>query len=143
MRVSKLISTCAAAAVGTLFCSAAGPEAKAEPQLRPPPAPTQIYDPRPGPFIIRLDESGRVAEDQHDVIANAVANWSGETLQAFVICLRFQAEFDWDALTTVARALKEHGAQTVVTPSGGQCSMASPGSTVREPHVEIMGVVRL
>ena len=115
--------------------------------MPPPPPPPAIYDPVAGPFIVRLNEKEEIGGDQYGVIANAMRNWSGPTLQAFTICFRSSNEHvDWTAvfkaLKIVSRELKARGAQIVVMPSGGLCAPSSPRPNWKGPYVEIMGVVR-
>ena len=112
----------------------------------PPPPPPVIYDPQPGPFIVRLDDAGRLDENQYRVIANAVRNWSGSSLQAFSICFHQGVHpIDWrsasNAMDVVTRELKAQQARVIVSPSGASCGSASV-SVVPGSYVEIIGVVQ-
>ncbi|RZF60800.1 hypothetical protein EWE75_21055 [Sphingomonas populi] len=138
----KFISTIAAGVAGLLALQGSA-AAHAQPQL-PPPA---IYDPQAGPFIVQLNDQGRVGDEQRGVIANALKLWSGPALQAFVICFRSQHEpVDWTvahgALEAVSGQLKAQGAAVVVMPSGGLCDPWLPRPAWKGAHVEIMGLVR-
>jgi hypothetical protein len=113
-----------------------------------PPELNNIYDPQPGPFIVRLDESGRISDSQYGVIKTAVKAWSGPTLQAFMICFRSHRQpVNWSAassaLRTVAQELRAHEAVVVLTPNGTLCRASSNPDLAGVSHVEIMGVVRI
>ena len=112
----------------------------------PPPEPETIYDPTPGPFVVRLTKREEIDDDQYGVIANAVANWHGRPLQAFEICYQSRKDdrdpTDIVALSKVANALKAQGAEVVVMPYGDDCALASP-RLWPGAYVLIMGVVRL
>lgn len=142
---------CASASCLVVVQGADGKQSKPRPphQGLPPPRPVlppTVYDPQPGPFIVRLDHYGRIDNGQEGVIANAVRSWSGNGLQAFQICLR--SEHDAmspknasSALSAVAHGLRQSEAKIVVMPSGGLCGSSAPVSTRGGSYIVIMGVV--
>lgn len=143
--IRRALSAFAIPAFGAFVWISAA-EASVQQKTEPPPPPSvQIYDPQSGPFIVRLDSNGQIQEGQDGVIANALRMWSGDHLQAFVICFRsakttMSYSASEKAITTVARALKAKGARIVVTPNGGGCGSAyQPRWT--GAYVEIEGVV--
>lgn len=113
-----------------------------------PPQLSKIYDPQPGPFIVRLDDNDNIPDSQYGVIKTAVKAWSGPSLQAFMICFRSHRQpVNWSAassaLRSVALELRAHEAVVVLTPNGTLCGPSSNPDLARVSHVEIMGVVRI
>ena len=145
LSIKRAMSALVAPAFGAFVVIPAADAAVQQKTPPPPPPPVQIYYPQSGPFIVRVDSDGHIQEGQNGVVANAVRMWSGDYLQAFVICFRSsETTMPYDAsesaITTVARALKAHGARIVVTPNGGRCGSAyQPRWT--GAYVEIEGVV--
>lgn len=149
----EIFQTCVALFIAlpipsSLAWAAAKPNSFQQRPVSPTPPPAVIYDPQPGPFIIRLDESDNIADNQNGVIETAVKSWSGPTLQAFMICFRSHRQpVNWSAasraLRTVALELRMHEAVVVLTPNGTLCSPSSNPELARVSHVEIMGVVRI
>lgn len=116
-------------------------------QALPPPPVMETYDPQPGPFIIPVDGDGRVDPKDYAIVANAVTMWSGDYLQAFLICFQTSGadvapSVVTRALDTVAAELRKRGG-LVVEPAGLRCDEASPRSArFAGSYVTIMGVVR-
>lgn len=116
----------------------------ARPALEPP----TIIDPIPGPFIVGYDLDGKLTGDADGIIANAAKSWMIDRLDTYTLCYQPGADepalrSGFGALQKVARQLKAHGAATVVTVSGGQCSPDWSARNAPPPYVYIMGAVRL
>lgn len=136
------------AVVLLLACVPEAMSARQRPVPAMPEAPPPIIDPIPGPFIVGYDLNGKLTGDADGIIANAARSWMVAGLDTYTVC--YQPGTDeralrngFTALQSVARQLKAHGAATVVTPSGGQCSPDWSAKSAPLPYVYIMGSVRL
>ena len=109
----------------------------------PPPPPMPVYDPQPGPYIVRV---AATETERREIAAHALEAWSGPKLQAFQICfVSERSSVNWtvalQTMDAVAGDLLAAGARAVVIPPGRLCERADARRVTGDDHVEIFGVL--